>query len=823
MLILGIIKESALGLVLWLLSGIYSVAAYFFQLFLILANGRVLDEGVYETMISNFYVILGIIMLFFLAFTLLQGIVNPDDSNKGTSTVKKVVINLVTSSILMAVLPAIFSFAFDFQSSILTNNVIGKFFGYGSAEYVSDSCNDLCVNEPDDDQKKKCQQVCEVRVSSYQMVNGIYTAFLNINPDMPDQSALSASVTVDGSASVTVDGNSETCDLNNMNYEMLQICQASIVSDGEKKFSNQSSSSKHTLYDTINYVDTTGKFSAYTAFANNIDDDELDFYWFISFLASLALIYVSVSFCFDMALRLVKLVFYQLVAPIPIFARVIPEGKASGLFGQWIKITLTCYAEVFVRNAEFLTTEVYKYGLLLGLLANAFVLMGIVMFMKQAPKLISDITGIDSGNMKLGIKDKLKDATSPFTTVADRATRLGFGLAGLAGQDEFGKNPLAAIRAFRQNYQNRNLSGTEAEIQRKRAYDAARANGATRGQIMTDYLRKKFGMASQQTVEDRRIEDIEYINDHNGNRLRYGTVNILDENGNVIDTRFGVVDSNGDLVKDMGAYNAGSHRQLLGTDVRFNTAFKNMLETETQENEKIIKDREEAIRRIQEINSHNQSSKSHVDSMESRAESKLREGKGNITDTITTRNGTRISGGLRALESQVEELLKDQSLDTQTRNELISGLKEAKDRMVHAYMDKAQNDSTFDNVLSPEANQLLDDIRNGVIRGLNGEVLAAKGITLTAAGIQGHSYSEIVEAFKEAVGSVNGAASVEINNITREKSDYERRNKDNAEVTRLHESTQAEEKRSNSYRAISASSTYTSDNSSITGSNGKSK
>ncbi len=378
MLILGWISEGIIGAGLWIVSGIYHVAAFVFELFLILASGQLLEADAYETIITNFYIILGIIMLFALAFSLLKGMVNPDDQKQGASAVKKVIVNIITSAILMAVLPSIFSFAYDFQDAVINGqNTIGKFFGYGSASST--------------DTPTEQSNLQKVQQGAYQIVNGVFTAFFNVNGDYcSDKVATAGSKTA---------------------KEQIIYCQENTIGDDGESFDTISS-----------YVERTGSFGTYGGFAENIDDNEMDFNFLLSLIAGLLLIYIGVSYCFDMALRLVKLVFFQLIAPIPIFFRIIPDSKLSGVFNTWTKKTLSCYLEVYVRififyfviylcnqmiQAPFLSSDIYEYGWFLAFLARAFILMGLVTFMRQAPKLFAEITGIDSGNMSLGIRDKL--------------------------------------------------------------------------------------------------------------------------------------------------------------------------------------------------------------------------------------------------------------------------------------------------------------------------------------------------------------------------------------------------------------------------------
>ena len=82
---------------------------------------------------------------------------------------------------------------------------------------------------------------------------------------------------------------------------------------------------------------------------------------------------------------------------------------------NWIKLVLTTWAEVFVRiicvcgaallisNLNFTELEGFD------LIGRAIIVLGVVTFAKQAPKLFSEVTGIKSGNMKLGIKEKLAE------------------------------------------------------------------------------------------------------------------------------------------------------------------------------------------------------------------------------------------------------------------------------------------------------------------------------------------------------------------------------------------------------------------------------
>ncbi len=439
------------GLCIWLVIGIYKVATQIFKVFLMLASGELLSPEKYQAFINNFYVIIGVVMLFVLAFSLLKQMITPDDSKQGTTAIRKIIINLVTSGIIMALLPTIFAFAYDFQDSILISGVnpIAKLFNFGGSGNANIDDN-------------------YIQVGAYQITNGVFTAFFNVSDDY--------------------------CG-NPVSRSGVEACQRSIESKDGLFGTSWLFNSGTNFADAINAAETEGKFMYYTNFAENVADGEIDFNFFLALIGGVLLAYMGISYCFDMALRLVKLVFYQLIAPIPLFLRIVPNSKLNGVFSQWIKVTLTCYLEVFVRifilyfcvylckamiTSDFLSNDIYSQGLFLALITKAFVILGIIMFMRQAPKLLQQITGLDSGNMKLGLKDKLKDS-GLFTAGA----ALGAGATSLVN------NAVASGREIKNKWQKDKEKGVSGGKRALHAFTgvargvgsaaAGAASGAVRG------------------------------------------------------------------------------------------------------------------------------------------------------------------------------------------------------------------------------------------------------------------------------------------------------------------------------------------------------
>ena len=144
-----------------------NIAAWGFEVFLILASGNLVSEDVYSTILTNTYLVLGIGMLFVVAFSLLKLMINPESDKKGASGAGKILINLLTSALMIVLLPVVFTALFNCQDSIIVRqNTIGKFFNYGGLSYEGEE------NSYD-----------EIRAGSYKIVNGVFTAFFNADPD----------------------------------------------------------------------------------------------------------------------------------------------------------------------------------------------------------------------------------------------------------------------------------------------------------------------------------------------------------------------------------------------------------------------------------------------------------------------------------------------------------------------------------------------------------------------------------------------------------------------------------------------------------------
>lgn len=395
---------------------IYSFIGIVYNLLEDIAETSIFTEEVIDLFASKVYALLGIFMLFKVSFSILSYIVNPDDfldKNKGFS---KIISNIIITLVLLVMTPWIFTQAMDIQRLILRDNVIGKIFS--TAEV-----NTSVVVDP-----------------GATMAYETFKAFYFLDTDLyPECEGL------------------ETDEL-----EDVTECNA-------KAFDNDSNfdSMKQSLI----YAYNTNNISIYmdnTLFNSKASDGEytMNYMFLISTAAGIVVCLLLIVFCFDIALRSVKLGFLRMIAPIPIVSRIDPK-KGKDVFDKWVKVCISTYLDLFVRLlaiyfAIFVITQLVDLRFVdavtgletdVNAFVKVFIILGALMFAKQLPKLIEDITGLKmSGKFTLNPLKKLGEVP-----LAGKAASLAVG-----GADSFihGNGFMAGVK---RNWKNVPLGGGDGK------------------------------------------------------------------------------------------------------------------------------------------------------------------------------------------------------------------------------------------------------------------------------------------------------------------------------------------------------------------------
>ena len=364
----------------WFFSLLDSIGYFFlggiFNVFFTIANAQFFQGDVINTFYTRIQMILGIFMIFRISITLLQIIVNPDvfkDKQKGAgSIVMRIAVMLVLLTLIVPIEGIsesdpnplnqqirtngiLFGFLNQVQNTVVQDNVLGKLIlGYN----VDEGGSNLQLNGLD--------SVGDVLTAE------IAHAF--ITPTLND----------DADANVVITSE---------NYEEVTACPTDIAPS-------------------LNPAVTSGALLDHINTTCMVDGNETYAFEYIGFgglVCSIVMTIIVIGFTLDIAVRAIKLALLRLIAPIPIISYISPGQEKDGAFGNWVKTLTSTYLSLFIRLI-IIYFGIYLIILLRNgdlvtwidssVLANIFVIIGILVFMKEAPKFFQDMLGL-KGDGKL--------------------------------------------------------------------------------------------------------------------------------------------------------------------------------------------------------------------------------------------------------------------------------------------------------------------------------------------------------------------------------------------------------------------------------------
>lgn len=544
-------------LCIWICVPIYGLIPKIYSIFYNLANTRFLQSDLIEQFSANIYVLVSVIMLFGFSITILSAIVNPDllsDNKKGVTAMFK---RSIIGLVLMVLIPFAFDQMYTIQESVMTNSLIEKIIV--GADF---SC-------PEDDSE------CEVGGQGGQVIAG--TLLHSVLHPASDQVQVSEDV-----------GNTYS----------------SMIQSDVSKIS--------TFADNINILreddETTEEDGS---FAFHFDG-------LIAIIVGAGVCYILVLFALDMAVRIFKLAFFELTAPISIVGYIAAGDK---IISSWFKEVGKTFLDVFVRIAAiafylFLINNLSSFmvdfeGKTWRYVLTAFLIIGMLIFAKQVPDMIGRIFGIDMksqggiagrlGNMAVvgkqaqkawgAVKNPLATAAGIGSAVGGTISHLGAGASGAWQQgklkakeirDNGGKaagfrgfvsgagravgsilsTPGSAVRSLKNGVQNKNLSSIVGEWDRDRELHP---EGSTFKGRTIDNMRNFVGAKSSADAELARLDkekvridaEIDFNNSiqQMSKSIKDAIKNSIEKSDSKINIGLVTTDKNGKMIAYNGNYN----------------------------------------------------------------------------------------------------------------------------------------------------------------------------------------------------------------------------------------------------------------------------
>ena len=354
----------------WLITGIY-------EIFFNIATSQFMAGDVIKGLFSRIQLLFGIIILFRLAISLLSGIVNPDTLTSDKGGFGKIVTRIVISLVLVvAIVPLnisgdhdansyearlnnngiIFGTLYQFQYLVLDNNVIGK---------------------------------------------------LILNTNTQPKDATDAFRNYGNVLSSTVLKTFVTPNLINSDEQYNHTDDEAYLADP----SNRQCPDDAATTRVETYLGTTNPSTILGLTSFNCGDYyEFNYSYLIAGLVGIVVLVLLLNFTIDVAIRVFKLIVLWLVAFVPIISYIDPKTGDEKL-QTWGKMVLTTYIDLFLRVAviyfvAFLTQVLFGNdgtGIVfindsgaVNVFSRLFLIVGLLMFVKDAPKFIMDSLGIKS-------------------------------------------------------------------------------------------------------------------------------------------------------------------------------------------------------------------------------------------------------------------------------------------------------------------------------------------------------------------------------------------------------------------------------------------
>ncbi len=395
----------------------YSLIALIYELFMLISQAGIFSQATIQEFAARIYVFLGLIMVFKVSISLVTYILNPDNFNKADVGAPALLKGFAFSLIGIVLVPYVFEAAYSLQNIVLKDNLIGNL-----------------IMGMDDDNSSSDDYIKDAGLD---MSFVTLTAFIRLDTQFPQISEACAASPVDVTPAAS-DGDDPTGTLSAECSGLADVIGDEGVELLIKAYANRS----------ITYL-TDGDLLNVTSKLDDKDEFVMNYLPIVSTAAGIFIAYVILLFCIDIAVRSVKLGFLQLIAPIPLIAKVDPK-KGGKIFDTWMKECITTYLDVFLRLAAIyfvlfiisaITTSgnsgIYNivtgegFSGISGIFVKIFIIIGALNFARDLPKLLGKILGIDlkgSGGFTLDAKKKLGATPLIGGTLA-----AGAGLAGRTG------------------------------------------------------------------------------------------------------------------------------------------------------------------------------------------------------------------------------------------------------------------------------------------------------------------------------------------------------------------------------------------------------
>lgn len=389
---------------------VYQLIVLVYQILFTIADSSILSSQFIKDFYGRFQLIIGVFMIFKLSVSVLQAVINPDILTDQKNGMGKIITRIITMLLMFtAIIPLnipnatpgsynaylnqhglLFGTMYSLQARILDQGTIEKLMLGNVDSANSEDTEDVDAKSGID--KKKSAN----RMASYML-----KAFVSIN--------MKENATSEG-------------DENEDNY----ICPVSKIDDKDDKNVYEIYKTDDTSpMDILKYINTTcGYDGAGDGFFGQPGKYALAYFPIVPTICGGIVLYVLLGFCIDVAIRSIKLAVLRLIAPIPIMSYINPKSSENGAFANWTKLIISTFLNLFIilaiiffaidivariadKDQSVISLPITDQFSIVNIIATVFIIVGVFLFAKQAPKFIMDALGIKGMGLGAGLSGVL--------------------------------------------------------------------------------------------------------------------------------------------------------------------------------------------------------------------------------------------------------------------------------------------------------------------------------------------------------------------------------------------------------------------------------
>lgn len=469
---------------------LYSLLDNAYDLVIKLSTAELLKHSTIKSLTGNLYIIFGVVAFFRLAMLLVNSIIDPEKLNEKGKGLSNIFFRVVGMIILLAVTPFLFEMSYELQGKIVgadaSKNIIFKTILGNNANIASSNNSNA---------GKALQNIALsslITIDENYLVNDDQCNIGEKNSEGEDCGFYPLTCVSDGKGKCTPQGGyiyGKNCKWAN--------CKKAVYLYNEMYVGEDMSPAK-----LAQYVGTSGKIE--------IDKEEQEVYvynymFIITGVVGVAMTYIIISFAIDIAVRMFELIVLEILSPLFIATFVDPKSAQSGPFKNWLSAVGKSYASLYIRLAIIalmvLLVSIINQSKMFQSMgdvsgwAKIFMVIGLLIFAKKAPKWIGDMIGIkgDGGLGGLSIGKKL-GGMALAGGLANKATAaMKTGAKALGGAAAARLGGTAAARVLKRNNQSANLGNSKKRFEESLA--EARKNNKSKAKALGSYFNKELKLA----------------------------------------------------------------------------------------------------------------------------------------------------------------------------------------------------------------------------------------------------------------------------------------------------------------------------------------